>query len=311
MEDKIRKIAVVGVGTLGKSVVYRSTLAGYETYAYDTDIKALEKSKADIIKWFDERTGDGRLEPGAAEAALGRLHLTDDLSEALSGVEIVIESVPEILELKKKIMAEMDRVAPPETIFASSASSIPCSRFANATKRPDKVINMHFVSLPDFPLTDLMWGPDTSKETIIKADAFIRSLGQSSVLIKKEIFGCGFPRIWHFVKQAALRIVDQNYMNFEDVDRHWMNLLGSSIGIFGILDLSGLDTIRDIEMSYYLETGKEEDKPPGILDDLISQGKLGAKTGQGFYTYPNPVFEQEDWLYKRGKWQDDVNAMLD
>jgi 3-hydroxybutyryl-CoA dehydrogenase len=310
MGNKIRKVAVVGFGTLGKAVVYHCAVAGYETYAYDTDIKALEKGKTSIEKWLDERTGDGRLQSEVAKAALSRLHFSNDLSEVVSDAEMVVESVPENLELKRQVMSDIDSLAPQEAILASSTSSIPCFRFADATNRPDKVINMHFVSLPDFPLADLMWGPDTAKQTIIKADAFVRSLGKSSVLIYKEIFGCGFPRIWHAVKKEALWVVDKGYMSFEDIDRYWMHLTGSHIGIFGILDLSGLDTIRDIEMSYYLESGKEEDKPPQILDDLISQGRLGTKTGQGFYSYPNPDYEKEDWLFKIGQWQDDLALTL-
>ena len=225
-------------------------------------------------------------------------------------MDLVIETVPENLEIKRQVFGEIDRFASPQALIATNSSSLPCSRIADATRRPEKVFNINFADpTQDFEV-EVMKGDQSATETLIAAERFCRSLKMVPIVTLKEIMGFSFNRIWRAIKREALHLVDGGYSSYEDIDRAWMLVFGTPYGPFGLMDMIGLDVVRDIEMQYYLDSGDESDKPPKLLDDLISQGSLGVKSGQGFYSYPDPDYKNKAWLHKEGPWAKDLYSKL-
>jgi 3-hydroxybutyryl-CoA dehydrogenase len=145
-------------------------------------------------------------------------------------------------------------------------------------------------------MVELMRGRATSDETIECAHQFARSIGMTPLLVRKESTGFIFNRVWRAIKKECLHLVNDGVASHEDVDRAWMIFTGTSMGPFGNMDMIGLDVIRDIEMVYYTESGDASDAPPELLLEKIARGELGAKTGKGFYTYPDPAFQDPRWL---------------
>jgi 3-hydroxybutyryl-CoA dehydrogenase len=143
---------------------------------------------------------------------------------------------------------------------------------------------------------ELMRGAKTSDETVDRVHRFAWSVGLTPLLVRKESTGFIFNRVWRAIKKECLHLVDDGVASHEDVDRAWMVLLGTPAGPFGLMDMVGLDVVQDIEMVYYGESGDESDVPPKLLLDKIERGELGMKTGKGFYTYPNPAFQDPAWL---------------
>jgi len=298
--SEITNVAIVGAGTQGSRIAFRCALGGKYVRLYDASPGALAQASALHQVLLKERTDDGRLTAEQAEAVWARLQPCATLAECVAGAGLVIEAVPEKLELKQQVFADMDRLAAPHVLFATNSSSIPSSRIASVTTRPDRIFNINFSdpSTDGDLLVEMMGSAETSPSTMETAERFVRSIGLVPVVTKREIMGFSFNRIWRAIKREALHLVDDGFSDYEEIDRAWMLEFRTPFGPFGFMDWIGLDVVRDIEIRYYLESGDEGDRPPKILDDLIAQGRLGMKTGRGFYTYPSPAYRNESWLRK-------------
>jgi len=307
----ISRVGVVGAGTMGVKIALRCITFGKEVYIVDNSPQALQQAMDKSKAWLAEAVDGGTLKVEEAQLALARLHPCDSLEACVADVELVIEAVPERLELKRRLFAQIDRLAPVQALIATTSSSIPCSRIANATGRPGKVLNLHFHHPRDNAPLEVMGGPDTAPETLAAGERFVRSLGMMPFMVKREIMGFGLNTIWHEIKKAALRVVAGSHLDFEDVDRAFMLMWNRPQGVFASMDAIGLDVVRDIEMQYYMDSGDERDRPPEFLDRLIAQGRLGVKSGRGFYTYPYPEYERPGWLHKESPWTSDMTIKLD
>ncbi len=294
----ITRIGVIGSGTMGIRIAYRCLVNNITCHLFDISETVLSLARKNIRDFLEDDIKNGIIDSATADQAMEQLHIFSKLDQCLDGVQLVIETVPENLELKKKVFGELDRLASGEVILATNSSSIPCSRIAVATNRADKVINYNFSDPVENPLVEIMKGKDTSNETLVASVAFMKSLGMVPIVTRREIMGFSYNRIWRAIKREALFLVDQGYASHEDIDRAWMLDYGQPIGPFGIMDAIGLDVVRDIENQYFLESGEERDRPPGLLDDMISSGNLGMKSGSGFYSYPEPAYESKEWLMK-------------
>jgi 3-hydroxybutyryl-CoA dehydrogenase len=220
-----------------------------------------------------------------------------DLVGSLKDADLVIEAVPENLELKRKVWAQLDSLAPKGSILATNSSSIPVSRIESATRRPEKCLNIHFYQIgTGANVVDVMGGSKTSPETIELARQFVRSIGCIPLSVKREILGFCFNSIWRAIKKQTLYMWGNGFVDFRDIDRAWMVIYNQSQGPFGIMDVVGLDVVYDIEMSYYSESKDPRDIPPEALKDMIDRKELGVKTGKGFYTYPNPEYGEPEFL---------------
>ena len=298
----ISRVGIVGAGTMGTRISFRCAASGVETFLYDKFPDALERSLLTIEGWLAQRVKSGVLGPDEAQAAVSRVHACETLAQCVADVPLVIENVPENVELKREVFAEIDQLAPPHTLIASNSSSLPCSRIGDATQRPEKVFNVNFSDPTQDNHVEVMKGAKTADETLAAGVAFLRSLGMVPIVTYKEIMGFSFNRVWRAVKRETLHLVDQGYCTHEDLDRAWMMNFEMRYGPFGLMDKIGLDVIRDIEMQYYLESGDERDKPPQMLEEMLAKGRLGVKSGRGFYAYPNPAYQQRGWLRKEPPW---------
>jgi 3-hydroxybutyryl-CoA dehydrogenase len=218
--------------------------------------------------------------------AIQNVSYYSDLMMALKNVDLVVEAVPENLELKKKVFSQIDSLAPAHTIIGTNSSSYPVSKIESAVKRKDKVLNLHFYPpIPTRPMVDIMRGSKTSEETFEKGITWIKSIGCEPIVVKKECLGFIFNRIWHTARKEALNMWDKGYADIETIDTAWKIFTGMKMGPFVLMDGIGLDTVYAVQMSYYEESGDPRDKPPDALKLMVENGDLGMKTGKGFYTW--------------------------
>jgi 3-hydroxybutyryl-CoA dehydrogenase len=252
-----------------------------ETLLYDKFPEALERCMVTILGWLTMRVESGGLTAKEAESAPSRLHPCETLAECVGSVQLVIENVPENLRLKRDVFAQIDGLALPHTLIATNSSSIPCSRMADGTQRPEKVFSVNFGDPTQDDHVEVMKGAATTDETLAAGLAFLRSLGMVPIVTYKEIMGFSFNRVWRAIKRERLHLVDQSYCTHEDLDRAWMLNFGKPPGPFGLMDNIGLDVVRDIEMQYYLDSGSQRDRPPRCWRTWVGSGLLGGQLSQG------------------------------
>jgi 3-hydroxybutyryl-CoA dehydrogenase len=301
MSKPLEKVAVVGTGILGAQIAMLAVHAGYRVKIFDPreeafietynkihdDLKA--KDMTPFIPWEDWET---------CKQAIQK---TTNLGEAVKDAQLVIEAVPENLDLKKQVFRELGQKAPPGAILATNSSSMPVSKFEQNSGRPEQCLNIHFYfPLQGINMVDIMGGTKTLPEVMQTGTEWIRSIGCIPLTVKKEILGFCFNRIWRAIKKEALYIWGNGFVDFRDVDRAWMVFTGMKEGPFALMDKVGLDVIHDIEMVYYHDSNDPKDKPPKALLEMIKRGDLGVKSGKGFYTYPDPEFMRTDFINPKG-----------
>jgi 3-hydroxybutyryl-CoA dehydrogenase len=295
--EPIESVCLCGAGFLGWQISLQCASHGIPVRLFDISEEALEKASNQIRHELEAWTGEGKSTPEDVEAILSRVSFHDEIAEAVEGVDLVIEAVPERLDLKREVFAQLDDVCGDSTILATNSSSIRISKIEDATRRLDRVLNTHFYNTPwRRSIVELMGGTGTSDETMERVRMFMVSIGITPLMVLGESTGFIFNRVWRAIKRECLHLVDQGVSSFEDVDRAWMILYDTPYGPFGMMDRVGLDVVRDIEMVYYEESGAERDAPPEMLLERIARGELGLKTGKGFYSYPDPAYLEPGFL---------------
>jgi len=295
--EPIESVCLCGAGFLGWQISLQCASHGIPVRLFDISEEALEKASDQIRHELEAWMGEGKSIPEDVEAILSRVSFHRDLAEAVVGVDLVIEAVPERLDLKREVFAQLEDVCDDATILATNSSSIRISKIEGATGRLDRVLNTHFYNTPwRRSMVELMRGSGTSDETLERVRLFMVSIGVTPLMVLRESTGFIFNRVWRAIKRECLHLVDQGVSSFEDVDRAWMILYETPYGPFGMMDRVGLDVVRDIEMVYYEESGAERDAPPEMLLEMIARGELGLKTGKGFYSYPDPAYLEPGFL---------------
>jgi len=293
-------IGIAGAGFMGRQIALHCAYHGYRVNVYDVSEEVLEKASVEN----EAALSLGRYRADTEEKkneVLGRIKYATDFNDTFSGVDMVVEAVPERLELKREVWARLDEVCPPHAVIGTNSSSMKVSWLEDATSRPEKVLNTHFASpIPERYYVELMGGSKTSQETMEKAKEWVVSIGCVPLAAKKEIMGFVVNRLWHAVKKEALKMWAGGYADIEDIDRGWMIFSGMKAGPFGGMDYVGLDVVHDIEMAYYRESGNPEDNPPDALREKIERGELGMKAGKGFYENNDLKYLKPDFL-KPGK----------
>jgi len=280
------RLAVVGAGSMGAQIAQQAALHGVEVTLQDKDEAQLRKARDSNRGHLARRVEKGRLSQAAADASLDRVRTTSDLGESVDGVDVVIEAVFEDIDVKRAIFVELDRLAPQQAVFASNSSTIGISKLADVTRRPELCLNMHFF----FPvlvmdLVEVVRGPKTADATVERALALAREMGRTPVVLNKEIDGFIVNRILHAATQEAYRLLDAQVASFEDIDTAVEKGLNWPLGPFRLGDFSGLDVTYNARLHMYRSTGDERYKPSPQLEAKVKAGKLGRKTGQGWYTY--------------------------
>ncbi|MFX0010873.1 MAG: 3-hydroxyacyl-CoA dehydrogenase family protein [Candidatus Hermodarchaeota archaeon] len=277
METKIQKLSIIGAGFTGKQIAAQAALYDFIVQLYDINSKTLKEAEKYIV---------GVLKRNRRNKAIQKVSYYSDLTQALENTDLVIEAVPENLELKKELFSQIDGVAPTHAIIGTNSSSYPVSRIESAVKRKDKVLNLHFYPpIPTRPMVDIMRGSETSEETFERGKKWIMDIGCEPMVVKKECLGFVFNRIWHTARREALNMWDKGYADIETIDKAWKIFTGMKMGPFVLMDGIGLDTVYAVQMTYYEESGDPRDKPPDKLKKMVEKGDLGMKTGKGFYTW--------------------------
>lgn len=271
---------------MGAQIAQQAALHGVDVWLTDKNSEQLAKAAASNRDHVERRVVKGRLSSEDAAAAIARVRLTDELEEAVRDADFVIEAVFEDLDLKAAVFTQLDRQAPSDAVLASNSSTMPISKIAGVTNRPDRCVNMHFF----FPvlvmdLVEVVRGPQTSDDTVERSLAMAREMGRTPVLINKEIDGFIVNRILHAATQEAYRLLDDGVASFEDIDIAVEKGLNWPLGPFRLGDFSGLDVTYNARQHMYKTTGDERYRPSPQLEAKVKAGKLGRKTGEGWYRY--------------------------
>jgi len=274
----IERVAIIGSGTMGRQIAIQIARGGVPVALYDVDAAALTRAAAAQRAFVDDFVGGGTL--GAAEAAplLARIRYDVDLGAATRDADLIIEAVPEQLELKRQVFAALDEHAPDGAILATNSSSLRVSLLEGVTARPERCANFHFY-LPVWDNSMVEVGGDTRTDpaALDALDAFARRIGLLPLRVLRES-------------------TDGGIASFEDIDRAWMIHYRTPKGPFGKMDEIGLDVVQAIEEVYAAESGDPADRPPPLLTARVARGDLGEKSGRGFYAYPDPAWAAPDFL---------------
>ena len=297
--EDIRRVLIVGAGTMGRQIGLQCAIHSYDVILYDIAPDKLEAAKTQIKSYADRFISFGLLTQEQVDATMNRITMTKDPKEAATEADLLSESVPENPRLKGKVFAQFNELCPPHTIFTTNTSDLIPSMFAQNTGRPAQFAALHFhMYVWDTKLVDIMPHPGTSKETVELLKAFAKRIGQIAIVLEKENYGYVFNAMLTSLNRAALTLVVNGVASFEDVDRAWMLATKMTIGPFGSADLVGLDLCWHIADYWGKRLG---DRQLGSIADFlkkeyIDNGWLGMKSGQGFYTYPNPAYQQPAFL---------------
>ena len=280
------KLAVIGAGSMGAQIAQQAALHDVEVVLQDKDEAQLGKARESNRGHLARRVEKGKLSQANAEVALERVGTTMDLGQAVFEADFVIEAVFEDIEAKRAIFEAVDGLAPPDAILASNSSTIGISKLADVTRRPERCLNVHFfypVLVMD--LVEIVRGPKTSDDAVERAVALARQIGRTPVVLNEEIDGFIVNRILHAATQEAYRLLDADVASFEDIDIAVEKGLNWPMGPFRLGDFSGLDVTYNARLHMYRSTGDDRYKPSPQLEAKVTAGKLGRKTGEGWYTY--------------------------
>lgn len=280
----IRTVGVLGCGLMGSGIAQVSAAAGYDVTVRDLDEALLARGRAAITGSLAKFVEKGKLEARARDAALGRLRYTTAL-EDLQGCDLIIEAVTEDLELKTQLWTALDRLCPPQTLFASNTSSLSIMAMARVTGRPDRFLGLHFFNpVPLMPLVEVVRTVATAPEPLALAVDFVGRLGKQPILARDSAgFIVNLLLIPYLLD--AVRAVERGVATVQDIDAGMKLGCGHPMGPLTLLDFVGLDTSLKVGEILYEEFREPRYAPPPLLKRMVLAGWFGKKSGKGFYDY--------------------------
>lgn len=295
----MKKITIAGSGILGSQIAFQTAFFGYDVTVYDINDVILEKARASFARYSDVYLKDVQATKTAVEAANAHLRLTSDLKVALEDADLLIEAIPERVDIKRDFYQRVSTLAPEKTIFATNTSTLLPSQFAAETGRPEKFLALHFANEIWFRNTaEIMGHPGTSKETFDAVIAFAKSIGMVALPLYKEQPGYITNSLIVPWVTAALKLWGSDVADYETIDKTWIISTKSSFAPFVFTDIAGLNTAFNITSALAAATNDSQLHLAAkrLKEEYIDKGKLGIASGEGFYKYPNPAFEREDFL---------------
>ncbi len=290
---EVQKIGVVGCGTMGSGITQVSIEAGYPTVVSDLTEDILSKRLAEIKANIARNVRRRRITQEDGDAILSRIKSTVDIND-FADCDLIIEAVPELLELKREVFTALDEICPPHAILASNTSSIPIINIASATKRPDQVVGMHFfLPPPVMKLMELVPSVLTSEQTAQTAAAVGKSMGKEVLRVKDRPGFLANSMLLPFVL-AAIEALEKGVATKEEIDMSARLGLGHQAGPLFVADYAGLDTVYNVASAMYQETGESRFYPPLLLKQMVQAGWCGRKSGKGFYDYKRGTEKEEE-----------------
>jgi len=284
MAREFATVGVIGLGTMGAGIAEVLARSGVQVIAVERDEDALKRGRDHLERSTARATSRSKLSEPERSELLARITYATELT-ALSAAELVIEAVPESIELKKAILSEVDRLCGPDTILATNTSSLSVTEIAVATQRPGKVIGLHFFNpAPVMKLVEIVRSVVTEPEVVADAEAFVASIGKIDVTIGDRAGFIANALLFGYLNHAAA-MYESRYASREDIDAAMRFGCGLPMGPLALLDLIGLDTAAEILETMYASTRDRLHAPTPVFKQMITAGLLGRKTGRGFYTY--------------------------
>lgn len=288
----IKKITVLGSGVMGHGIAQVSAMSGYEVALRDIDQKFLDKAMEKIAWSLNKLVEKKKISEEESKKILGRIKTYVDLKESLIDTDLVIEAVPEDMNLKKKVYADLDKLAPAKTVFASNTSTLPITELSMVTTRSDKFIGIHFFNPPQLmPLVEVIPGAQTEKELVDTTMRYVKSLGKEPVLCNKDVAGFIVNRIFIPLVHEAAWSLEREHAKMTEIDAAVKFKIGFPMGIFELADYTGIDVVHKASYEMHLRD-KKVINPHPMIEKLFKEGNLGQKSGKGFYEYKSGTYER-------------------
>lgn len=288
----LKNITVLGSGIMGHGIAQVSATAGYNVVLRDIEQGFLDKAM-EKIKWsLDKLASKEKITQQEADSIYSRITPVVNLADAVKNAQMVIEVVPEIMELKKKVYAELDTVAGKDVIFASNTSTLPITEIANTTSRPDKFIGIHFFNPPQLmKLVEVIPGEKTSHDVIDLTLDYVKSVKKESVICRRDVPGFIINRLFIPMVHEACYMMDRTGATMTEIDSAVKFKLGFPMGIFELADFTGMDVIHKATTEMHLRD-KKVILPHPTIEKMFDAKKLGQKSGEGFYKYSDEKYER-------------------
>ena len=292
MTMTIQRVAVIGAGTMGAGIAQVCAQAGWKTNLYDAFPEGLERGMERIEAFWEKGIARGKTTNEQREEWSAMLTPVSDLAEAVGEADLVIEAVPEIPELKHSIFAQLDEFAPPHAVLGTNTSSLSIADIAAVTNRPEQVIGMHFFNpVPIMKLLEVVQHERTSQTTIATAQSAGAAMGKTSILVK-DIPGFATSRLGVVLGNEAIRMLADGVASAKDIDTAMVLGYKHPMGPLALTDLVGLDVRRDILLNLQRSFNDDAYAPHPLLERLVSEGRLGKKTGKGIYDWSSGQAEE-------------------
>ncbi|MBX3475630.1 MAG: 3-hydroxyacyl-CoA dehydrogenase family protein [Planctomycetes bacterium] len=281
----VTNIAVIGAGTMGHGIAHVAAGAGYKVALFDIQQDFVDRGLKNITQNLDKGIEKGKVTPEQKAATLGNIRTTVDLSTAAGGAQLVIEAIPEKIELKQDLYTRLEAICGKDTIFGSNTSSLSIAKLAGVTKRPDRFIGMHFFNpVHIMKLLELVVTDKTSPETLATAQAVGGKLGKDCIVVK-DFPGFATSRLGVCLGLEAIRMVEQGVASPQDIDKALELGYAHPMGPLKLTDVVGLDVRLNIADYLHKELRSEVFKAPELMRKMVAENKLGKKSGQGFYKW--------------------------
>jgi len=289
---EIKNITVLGSGIMGHGIAQVSAMAGYNVVLRDIEQPFLDKAM-EKIKWsLDKLVSKEKISENERDKIFSRIKPIVDLKDAVNDCDLVIEAVPEIMDLKKKVYAELDKVAGDQVVFASNTSTLPITEIANTISRPKKFIGIHFFNPPQLmKLVEVIPGQETSDDITNLIINFVKSVNKIPVTCRKDVPGFIVNRLFIPLVHEACYVMERQKIQQTEIDSAVKFRLGFPMGIFELADFTGLDVIHKATVEMHVRD-KKVISPHPTIEQLFNEKKLGQKSGEGFYKYSDDKYER-------------------